>query len=330
MPFVGIPALIIKNWETIKAFFVGLWVQVSELFKAAIAGIKNFFVAAWIKIQEFFAFIWDGMISIVVNAANWFSNVWASVTGAFAAAWIWVGDLFSSVWESIKGVIMGFAAWLQPVIDFIIAPFKAIGAVIGGIIDTVGGWFDSTVDKGNAKLAEMTENTMKAATASPAEPSVSASAVVEPLPPSAMSASANPIAPPTMTTTSAVPIPSTGAGGGGNALLGEHLAAASRKGIAGNINAAASNAFMGASSGPAIDIADYSAEAQGDFSEALRPMQTQILQTPWSAPETKKTKDAPRTITIQNLTLQADGILDVINFVRQLELAVLEPMEAAL
>jgi phage-related minor tail protein len=30
VPFFGIPARIIKHWDTIKAFFVGLWVRIKE------------------------------------------------------------------------------------------------------------------------------------------------------------------------------------------------------------------------------------------------------------------------------------------------------------
>ena len=43
MPFIGIPMLIINNWDKIVAFFSGLWTKISDGFKTGIDNIKNFF-----------------------------------------------------------------------------------------------------------------------------------------------------------------------------------------------------------------------------------------------------------------------------------------------
>jgi TP901 family phage tail tape measure protein len=138
-PFIGIPALVIKNWETIQAFFAGLWVRITALFTA----------------------VWTGITQTVAAVANWFSGVWDTVAGGFAGAWLWIKDLFTSVWESIKGVVMSFVEWLSPVIDAIIAPFKGIGNAIGSIVGTVGGWFGKTVELGKTELAKAGENKTK-------------------------------------------------------------------------------------------------------------------------------------------------------------------------
>jgi TP901 family phage tail tape measure protein len=325
-PFIGIPALIIKNWETIKAFFVGLWIRITTLFKSAIEGIKsalasmgNFFVGIWTVIKDFFASVWNGMVNIVVSVANWFSGVWQTVTGAFAAAWNWVKDLFASVWEGIKGIVMGFVEWLSPVIDAIIAPFKAIGDVIGGIIGSVKGWFGETVEIGKNELAKSGENKAQTAAAKPVEGSVTATSGV---PQSALSA-------PSLTTTSAVSVPEIGggksgegSGGGNSALLAEHMAAASRKGISGTVSTAASDAFMGAGRAPqALNIADFSEEARTAFPQAARQTQTATVQTPWNTPEAKSEKRERPHFTIQNLTVQCDDIKKVIDFYELLEMA---------
>jgi hypothetical protein len=247
--------------------------------------------------------------------------------------WLWVKDLFVSVWESIKGVVMGFVEWLSPVIDAIIAPFKAIGNVIGGIINTVGGWFGSTVELGKSELVKVNENKAAAAASKPTETATTSAAATPVITPA--------ITPPIVVTTSATAPPIMAAQtagndapviGGGNPLLNEHLAAAARKGIgAAVIDTSASDAFMpsGASIAPVIDMPGYDKETGIDFTEALRPAQTQSVQAPWVQPETKPAKSEPHKIEITNLYLQSDDTLNLLNFVRELEHMVLRPVEAA-
>jgi hypothetical protein len=121
-------------------------------------------------------------------------------------------------------------------------------------------------------------------------------------------------------------------GGAGKSLLNEHLAAASRKGIAAtDMSLAASSAFMdaGASVAPVIDIPDFDSAARTNFQEAM-PAQNAAFQPPWTRNEPKTAKSEPRAVKIENLYLQADDTLDLLNFVRQLEHAVLQPVEIAI
>jgi TP901 family phage tail tape measure protein len=353
LPFIGIPALIIKHWDTIAAFFVGLWTR-----------LTGWVVSAWGEIKEFFASLWNNIISIVADVAAWLAGVWQTVTGAFSDAWTWasnlftsiwngiagvvtgvanwfseifsfvanvftavwmeVSNVFTSIWEGIKGVVMGFVAWLSPVIDAILAPFKAIGNTIGGIIGAVKGWFGETVDIGKTELATMTENRMRDAAASPLEtaaaPAAQTAVSVAPVMDTASVA-----APPSPALSAA---PSLSAGtttAGTNSALTEHLAAASRKGIAGSgINAAASNAFMDA--GMAVDWADFEKGTAVTFQEAVQPRQVSV-ETPWKEPEARREKPAPSVFNIQSVNLNADDIHRLLDFARQLEHAVLEPVE---
>jgi hypothetical protein len=365
LPFIGIPALVIKNWETIQAFFTGLWVRITALFTAVWTGIKNFFAGlwagiaaefanAWNGILSFFNSVWNGIVQTAASVANWFSSVWNAVADGFAGAWLWIKDLFTSIWESIKGVVMSFVEWLSPVIDAIIAPFKGIGDAIGGIIGTVGGWFGKTVELGKTELAKAGENKTKNIAAEPvgtaftseqingslADPRVAAAlgytnsltapaAIVPP----AIATASSAITPPAFT--AAQTATGTGAdatGGAGKSLLNEHLAAASRKGIAAtDMSMAASGAFMdaGASVVSVIDMPDFDSAARTNFQEAM-PAQSAAFQPPWTRNEPKPAKSEPRTVKIENLYLQADDTLDLLNFVRQLEHAVFQPVEAAI
>jgi hypothetical protein len=174
---------------------------------------------------------------------------------------------------------------------------------------------------------------------------------------------------PALTATSALaaPVaPSVSAGtatAGANAALAEHLAAASRKGIAGSeISTGASAAFMNAPDTitatvmPAVDMAGLNRQAQStpfleslaaanttvtpgvdtadfengaalDFQEAVRPRRAAV-ETPWREPERQPKKETPRVFNIQNVSLNADDIYHLLDFARQLELAVHEPVEA--
>ena len=268
---------------------------------------------------------------------------------------------------------MGFVEWLSPVIDMIIAPFKAIGNVIGGIIGSVKGWFGETAAIGETELARMNETKTAQAAARPVETSAAAPETQSAAPAFAVSAvpgmeAAAGVTAPSLTTTSAIATPAlggaaqtaTGSSGSGNAALAEHLAAASRKGIAGTVSTAASDAFMGAGTPapitprvdmeelnrqaqttpflesltaantaitPRVDMAEFENGAAVDFQEAVRPRQASV-ETLWNAPEERAKKETPRVFNIQSVNLNADDIYHLLDFARQLEQAIHEPVEA--
>jgi TP901 family phage tail tape measure protein len=394
--WAGIASALASAWNGILAFFNSVWNGITQTVAAAASWLSGVwdtvaggFAAAWNGILAFFNSVWNGITQTVAAAANWFSGVWDTVAGGFAGAWLWIKDLFVSVWESIKGVVTGFVEWLSPVIDAIIKPFKDIGNAIGGIAGAVGGWFGETVEigrtelarrgenktgaaakpvetadslaaasgsnaaggiigaiggwfsrtaeLGRTELAKAGENKTKSAAAKPVE-TANSLAVAEPVPaseivPPALFTASSAATPPAFT--SAQTATGTGAdaaGGAGKSLLNEHLAAASRKGIADtDMSLAASGAFMdaGASVVPVIEIPDFDREARTNFQEAM-PAQSAAFQPPRNRSETKPAKSEPRTVKIENLYLQADDTLDLLNFVRQLEHAVLQPVEIAI
>lgn len=51
MPFIGIPLLIIQNWDVIVAFFKTLWIKIKDGFVTGIDNVKNFFTGLpeWFK-----------------------------------------------------------------------------------------------------------------------------------------------------------------------------------------------------------------------------------------------------------------------------------------
>jgi hypothetical protein len=272
-----------------------------------------------------------------------------------------------------------------------------MGNVIGGIIGSVKGWFGETVEMGRTELAGMNENKIAAAAAKPvqtvAPTPVTSQPVQTNLPPSATQTAApsytastinvlgpetaSPITAPALTETSAVTVPTLAAPvapvassfskgtvtAGADTALIEHLAAASRKGIAGSeISATASNAFMNlpdtitaaimpavdmgelnrqaqttpfmeslaaanTTVTPGVDMADFESGAVVNFQDAVRPPQAAI-ETPWRERERQQKKETSRVFHIENVNLNADDIYHLLDFARQLEQAIHEPVEA--
>jgi TP901 family phage tail tape measure protein len=347
MPFIGIPALIIKHWDTIAAFFAGLWIRITGWTVSAWEGIKTFFASLWTGITATFVQAWNGIVSVVATVANWFTGVWNTVTGAFAAVWAGVSDLFRSIWTGIKDVVLGFVEWLSPVIDMIIAPFKAVGNVIGGIIGTVKDWFGETVDMGNEAVGNMraglaedtaprTVNTATATVAGDASPATAAPESIA-IPNfastgTAVAVPAQHIAPQAVTATTS-----------SSSLAMEHLEAARRKGVsASDISSIAASAFENAGAytppastpfleplpaavtPPMVDVPDIDREARVTFAEAMPPQRQSVMA---NAERESAADGTPRQniFHITNMNFNADELRTLLDIVRQLELAVAEP-----
>jgi hypothetical protein len=472
MPFIGIPALVIKHWDSVSTFFVSLWNKITGAFSAAWGWIKNSFNAAltwigaffqslwasvteafapvaewfggvwnsittafataWNSVASFFTGLWNGITNIVVGVANWFSNawnnavigfttiwnnvalffanlwngitgivagvanwfagIWGTVTSPFAEAFVWIGNLFASIWDGIKGVVMRFVEWLSPVIDAIVKPFKDIGNTIGGIINTVGGWFGKATDAGNEAVRNMrtglaedakpravsTATTTATGAASPvsAAPETKAAVVTTPYLGASVQEITTPelgpaIAVPNLATGAAVEVPAqhiapqavtATASSNGGSLAMEHIEAARRKGVsASDISYAAASAFENAGAytppaaaietGPAIDwqqaamtaasnpffeslpfaataapvdIPDIDSEARTRFAEAMPPQRQTVIA---NTERESLADETPRQniFHIANMNFNADELRTLLDFARQLELAVMEP-----
>lgn len=143
----GAVYLIIKYWEPIKEFFVGLWDYVSEVSIAVWEGIKaawqasveflkgvwqgvsEFFVNLWNSITETASNIWEAVVNAWMTHVNfmmdmfgplfdYFSNLWTTIVDNAKMIWetlvstlstIWdnIKTIAGSAWEIIKNVILG-------------------------------------------------------------------------------------------------------------------------------------------------------------------------------------------------------------------------------
>jgi len=128
--------LVIKNWESIKQFFVDLWGGIASVTISTWDSIKSGLSAAWESIKSttisvfesiatFFTNIWNGIVSFVTNTWN---GLIAAAQSAFTAL---VGvvrpimdgfkTFFAGVWEAIKNI---FAGALLLIVDLVTGDFE--------------------------------------------------------------------------------------------------------------------------------------------------------------------------------------------------------------
>jgi TP901 family phage tail tape measure protein len=365
-PFVSIPILIKKNWGKISDFFVGLWNKITGAFSAAwgktlsffsfvwdsivsIAGrvatwfasvgqaIGESFAMVWGKILSFFSSVWDGIVSIVASVATWFGSVWESVSGTFGGVWTWILDLFTSIWESIKGVVLGFVEWLSPVIDAILAPFRWLGETIGGILDTVGGWFreeDGSTDLAQSVTADLSQTvnrnvvtTTDMAGVTPPPAGTTTSTISPPsfagqvVPPPGFTGTGAQYPAPEFSNAATIPAafsPLMQAPAFATPVSQTFSSFAVPQQTGGlDLAYPASSAFSDALSGtiaPDIDMSALERQVEMTLQHVVLP-QAPTIQAPWQRPAAAQPKQGgPISVNVQHLTVQAKEMAEAVNF----------------
>jgi TP901 family phage tail tape measure protein len=345
LPFVGIPLLIIKNWDAIPGFFSGLWTGITEgasVFAGWMVnlgeGAASLFTAAWGHVSGFFSWVWTGITEGASVCAGWMVNLGEGAASLFIAAWEHVSGFFSWLWESIKTPILDFLDWFSPVTDVILAPFRAIGWVmdkVGGMVK--GALTDIGTDLAVTNTIQTTTALAPAALASPAGESLSRTVQSPPSVPAAL-----PATPAFSSTALSGPFPKTATMSASPAMTpfapmtgplqaspvfnggitqGPVLPVTGMTG-AGSQDMAftASSAFLDAVSTfddfPAWPVPSYD-EVSVQFPQAMA--QAQVMDRP-ARDNTAATERQVYSITIQHLTINADEIeeaVDIYKIIRQ-------------
>ena len=148
-------ALIVENWDAIKAWFVevGEWI-----YNNVIIPIGDFFVELWEDIKEFGIWAWEGIKGVWETVATWFDeSVIQPVCEFFKGLWESVSGFFVDLWEDIKEIWDSAPTWfddnvIQPIVGF----FEGLWESVSGFFDnlwedikevweTVATWFDENV-----------------------------------------------------------------------------------------------------------------------------------------------------------------------------------------
>lgn len=121
--------LLIKNWDTVKAFFVKLWDNVKQTFSSAMEAIKGFFsgigdwfATQWNKVKEGAQTAWNG----VKNVTN---KVFGSVTSTVREGLDGMKQAFQENGGGIKGAL---AATWSGVKSYSMAGLNILNKLTGG------------------------------------------------------------------------------------------------------------------------------------------------------------------------------------------------------
>ncbi|MDW0355021.1 hypothetical protein [Bacillus velezensis] len=110
---IGLVALIIANWDTVKSATIAVWGAISSWLSTVWTGIKTIATSTWNGIKSFFSNVWNGIVSAAKTIWNglktFFSSVWNGMKTAFTAVWNGVKSFATSTWKGIVSV--GKSVW---------------------------------------------------------------------------------------------------------------------------------------------------------------------------------------------------------------------------
>lgn len=102
----GIAVLVVKNWEPIKEFFIGLWENVCSTFESAKEtimtigqNISDWWTETWQSICDFGQSIWDTICNVVQVGIMLLAEIFGGLANVLFLPW-------SLVWENIKEYVL--------------------------------------------------------------------------------------------------------------------------------------------------------------------------------------------------------------------------------
>ncbi|MFT4430765.1 hypothetical protein [Bacillus velezensis] len=110
---IGLVALIIANWDTVKSATIAAWGAISSWLSTVWTGIKTIATSTWNGIKSFFSTVWNGIVSAAKSIWNglktFFSSVWNGMKTVFTTVWNGIKSFATSTWKGI--VTVGKSVW---------------------------------------------------------------------------------------------------------------------------------------------------------------------------------------------------------------------------
>ncbi|MGG0619270.1 hypothetical protein ABE007_15600 [Bacillus altitudinis] len=120
---IGIVALIIANWDKVKAFTLKVWGAVSNFLKGLWEGIKKVASAVWTGIVNFFKTTFAAHQKIV-------KTVWGTIKGFITGVWNAIKKVASNVWNGIKSFFVNSLNTHKKIFTTV---WNAIKSVVSGV-----------------------------------------------------------------------------------------------------------------------------------------------------------------------------------------------------
>jgi phage-related minor tail protein len=173
---IGLVALIIANWETVKNFTVGVFTAIWEFILGAWEWIKGAVSAGLQAIVDWFMNWtivglviqhWDEIIAFISNAwtviseavsagiqavVDFFVGLPGAIWGVLSSFGSWLGGIFTDAWNLVSGAVSAgidaVVTWVAGIPDRFMNNLSNLGSLIAGIATTAWQWFyDNVVTK---------------------------------------------------------------------------------------------------------------------------------------------------------------------------------------
>ncbi|MFP7702209.1 hypothetical protein [Bacillus sp. C15] len=117
---VGLVALIIANWDTVKSATIAVWGAISSWLSTVWTGIKTIATSTWNGLKSFFSNVWNGIKKTATSVWNGIKNtitsIWSGLKSAAVTAFTYMRaqivnriiatrDKMISIWNAIKNKV---------------------------------------------------------------------------------------------------------------------------------------------------------------------------------------------------------------------------------
>ena len=104
----GVAFVVIRNWDTVSAFFSSMWQVVTGLFSAGVSAVSGVvdgtaavFMKGWDTVSAFFSSMWQVVTGLFSAGVSAVSGVVDGTAAVFMKGWEPVSAFFSDMWATI-------------------------------------------------------------------------------------------------------------------------------------------------------------------------------------------------------------------------------------
>ncbi|WP_115996167.1 phage tail protein [Bacillus velezensis] len=117
---IGLVALIIANWDTVKSTTIAVWGAISSWLSTVWTGLKTIATSTWNGLKSFFSNVWNGIKKTATSVWNGIKNtitsIWSGLKSAAVTAFTYMRaqivnriiatrDKMISIWNAIKSKV---------------------------------------------------------------------------------------------------------------------------------------------------------------------------------------------------------------------------------
>lgn len=172
---IGIGILLIKHWDEVKAFAIGLWESIQEtlcsffeLWEIGWNTITNFTSSVWESIKGFFIGAWNNITEIFGNIGTWFSDRWSNIKNSLSDVGDWFKNMFRKAYTNVTEIFKSIGNWffdrwsdikkaLHDVSEWFKNIFKNAYTNVTEIFQNIGKWFSERWNDITSALSDIAD-----------------------------------------------------------------------------------------------------------------------------------------------------------------------------